>query len=240
MGKLPVLVKGNFPLVAWRIQGDTHFMSFDPFVAGLRAYFAANPHEKPSSISVKAGLDASVIRKMVAREDYSPKVSTARKIAAALGMTVDDLANGAISAAGARDVSIAGSVSAGDGVELVDVYEPGAGRAVRRPEGLPTSGIVAVEVSGDSMEPIYSDGDVLFYSRPTHDAVPSEAMGRKCICVDHDGNVWVKLVKPGEKIDFFHLIAINPTSINRFDVALKWAAPVILHWPKELAKFIEQ
>lgn len=95
-----------------------------------------------------------------------------------------------------------------------------------------------MEIEGDSMEPIYSAGDLLFYTRHTHEGVPSEAIERRCVCEDTEGHGWVKLIKPGSAPGVFHLIALNPDAINQHDVQLKWASPVRLHWPAELAKFL--
>lgn len=190
-------------------------------------------------VSLDAGLSEHQLKNLFQGKSKTTNVDAAAAVAGAFGVTLTEFLNGQFYPKAVSAVSIAGRVSAGDGVELVDAYVPGAGRAVQRPDGLPSSGVVAVEVSGDSMEPIYSDGDILFYSRSSHDGVPSEAMGRKCICSDADGDVWVKLVKPGEETGRFHLISLNPSAMNRLNVPLMWAAPVVLHWPKELATFVD-
>ena len=89
------------------------------------------------------------------------------------------------------------------------------------------------------MEPIYFEGDLLFFRRETHDGVPSEAIGRTCVCEDAAGMGWVKQVKPGSSPGLFHLIALNPQSDNMHDVELKWATPVRLHWPAELVSKLD-
>ena len=61
-------------------------------------------------------------------------------------------------------ISIAGKVGAGASVPVFDAYAKGDGPQVICPPGLSPSGVVAVEVEGDSMEPVYSAGDLLFYS----------------------------------------------------------------------------
>lgn len=133
-------------------------------------------------------------------------------------------------------IALAGKVGAGAKIPLVDAYTKGDGPQVECPEGISPHGIVAVEVSGDSMEPIYSDGDVLFYTRHTHENVPSEAVGRRSVCEDADGNVWVKQVKRGDQPDRFHLISLNPGAQTMWNVALVWASPIRLHWPQELVR----
>ncbi len=162
-------------------------------------------------------------------------------IAAALNMTVEEvttLAQGGGAVSGPT-VSIVGTVGAGARVPVFEVYEPGSGPQVVCPPGLDPRSVVAVEIEGDSMEPVYSAGDLLFYTRATHDGVPSEAIGRRCVCECEDGLGWVKQVKLGTAPGLFNLISINPQADNQHDVRLKWAAPVLLHWPKELARRVE-
>jgi phage repressor protein C with HTH and peptisase S24 domain len=133
-------------------------------------------------------------------------------------------------------IAIAGKVGAGAHVPVFDVYEKGDGPQVEAPPGLPTSGIVAVEVTGDSMEPVYSAGDLLFYTRHTHEGVPDEMVGNRCVCEDEEGMGWVKQVKPGDEPGLFHLISLNPGATTMWNKRLKWAARVRLHWPADMAK----
>ena len=136
-----------------------------------------------------------------------------------------------------RPAARAGRVGAGARVPLVDVYEKGDGLYhVACPAGLSHGrGIVGVEVEGDSMLPVYRDGDVLFYTREAL-GVPTEAAGTICVCEDEDGDAWVKYIKRGSDPAEFHLISLNPLVDNMFDVRLKWAAPVRLHWPRALVE----
>lgn len=135
-------------------------------------------------------------------------------------------------------IAVAGKVGAGAQVPVFDAYEKGDGPQVECPPGLSPHGVVAVEVEGDSMEPVYSAGDLLFYTRNGHDAVPSDDIGHRCVCEDQDGMGWVKQIKPGDEPGLFHLISLNPGASNIWNVRLKWAARVRLHWPVELAKRI--
>jgi phage repressor protein C with HTH and peptisase S24 domain len=107
---------------------------------------------------------------------------------------------------------------------------------VECPPGLSPHGVVAVEVEGDSMEPVYSAGDLLFYTRDSHEGVPADVIGHRCVCEDADGMGWVKQVKPGDEPGLFHLISLNPGATTMWNVRLKWAARVRLHWPADLVK----
>lgn len=133
-------------------------------------------------------------------------------------------------------VAVPGRAGAGAEVHMVDDHAKGDGLyLVECPPQLSPCGTVAVEVSGDSMEPIYSEGDLLFYTRDAI-GVPTEAIGQKCICEDESGRVWVKLVKNGSEPGLFHLLSLNPTSESKHNVGLRWAARVRLHLPKEFVR----
>lgn len=212
-------------------------MAQDAFIAGLKRFFAENPGHYPAQVSVAAGLNNSTIRKLLSGEAKSPKTSTAYQIAQALGLTVEEIiALGDGDEIAARQVSIAGRVGAGARVPVFDAYEKGDGPQVACPPGLAPTGIVAVEVEGDSMEPVYSAGDLLFYTRHTHDGVPAEALGRRCVCEDTSGDGWVKVVRPGRDPGTFDLHSFNDQSPTMYGVALNWAAPVRLHWPADLVQ----
>lgn len=204
----------------------------DQFVAGLRRIFAENPHLKPARVSTDAGLDNSTIRKIFAGQSGSPKFENAEKIARALNMTVLQI----LEAGGGPSrptVAIAGKVGAGARVPVFDAYEKGDGPQVELPPQIKSPhGIVAVEIEGDSMEPIYREGDILFYRREAL-GVPTEAIGHICVCECEDGLGWVKQVKLGTEPGLFHLIAVNPAADTQHDMRLKWAAPVRFHLPAQ-------
>ncbi|WP_354002456.1 LexA family transcriptional regulator [Pseudogemmobacter faecipullorum] len=136
-------------------------------------------------------------------------------------------------------IAVAGHVGAGAHVDLVDAYEKGEGLyRVACPPQLSPRGIVAVEVEGDSMAPIFTPGTVLFYSRETI-GVPVEAIGHICVCEDEAGKAWVKVVKTGSQEGTFSLISINPEAENMHGVRLKWAARVKLSLPPEMVERVD-
>ena len=205
------------------------------FVAGLRVVFGQRSDLTPARVAMDAGLDNSAIRKMFAGEIKNPTVANAMKISRVLGLTIDEvisLATGGLHLG--QTVAIAGKVGAGARVPLVDAYEKGDGPQVQCPPGLGPHGIVAVEVEGDSMEPVYSAGDLLFYTRHAL-GVPDEVLGHRCVCEDENGLAWVKQVKPGRDPGTFDLISLNRGVDPMWGVRLKWAARVRLHWPADLA-----
>ena len=134
-------------------------------------------------------------------------------------------------------IAIAGKVGAGASVPVFDAYAKGDGPQVICPPGLSPSGVVVVEVEGDSVEPVYSAGDLLFYSRNGHDSVPSDVIGHRCVCKDEEDMGWVKQVKAGDEPGLFHLISLNPGANNIWNARLSWIERVnsdgsYEHWPE--------
>ncbi|KHQ51233.1 putative phage repressor [Mameliella alba] len=191
---------------------------------------------KDAPLSERAGLGTSFIRDLYRKKASSPKLENALRIAEALDLTVEDILSAADGLPCQRTITIAGRVGAGAQVPVFDAYEKGDGPQIEAPPGLPTSGIVAVEITGDSMEPVYSAGDLLFYTRNSHDGVPIEAIGKRCVCEDETGMGWVKLVRAGRDEGTFDLHSFNDTSPTMYGIRLKWAAPVRLHWPSDLVR----
>ncbi len=139
-------------------------------------------------------------------------------------------------------ICIAGRVGAGAEVPLFDTSADGGLFKVAEPPQLRRVQCVhpigAVEVEGDSMVPMYQPGDVLFYTRATHEGIPEEDIGRPCIVEDAEGNAWIKQVKRGDEPGLFHLISLNPTSETRHNQRIKWAARVRLALPAEMVERI--
>lgn len=164
----------------------------------------------------------------------SPSMETLTKIANVLDVRIGDLFDDA------KLVWVAAKVGAGAKVPVNQTYSEGDGlyKVACPTELTQHEDLIGVEVSGESMTPVYKDGDVLFYTRTTV-GVPTEAIGSICVCEDADGNGWVKHLKLGSEKGLFNLISLNPFSDNILDVRLKWASPVRLPWPKELVQKAE-
>ncbi|MEQ8258080.1 MAG: S24 family peptidase [Roseovarius confluentis] len=186
-------------------------------------------------VAQRAGVSYEQYKGFLQGKSRSTNVDDALKVAHAFGVSMEDFMAGNLPGSVAT-ISVAGRVGAGAKVPVFDAYEKGDGPQVEAPPGLPASGIVAVEVEGDSMEPTYSGGDLLFYSRIAPDGVPDDVIGHRCVCEDIDGNGWVKQVKPGGQPGLFNLISLNPGAMNQHDVRLKWAARVRLAWPADMVR----
>jgi phage repressor protein C with HTH and peptisase S24 domain len=133
-----------------------------------------------------------------------------------------------------RSVAVAGRVGAGAQVQLVDAYAKGEGLYhVVCPSDLPSRGVVAVEVSGDSMAPMIEAGDILIFSRHFI-GVDEHALHRIAICETEDGRALVKQVRLGRDPGTFDLFSVNSAQHPpEYGVRLRWAAPYRRHLQKE-------
>lgn len=185
-------------------------------------------------LAEKSNVSYEQLKKIKQGKTLTTNAEDALKLAGAVGVSLERFMAGDFD--GSPTIAIAGRVGAGAQVPVFDAYEKGDGPQVECPPGLTPHGVVAVEVEGDSMEPVYSAGDLLFYTRNGHDAVPSDVVGHRCVCEDANGMGWVKQVKAGDEPGLFHLISLNPGANTMWNVRLNWAARVRLHWPAELAR----
>ncbi len=189
----------------------------------------------PRAVALSAGMSATGVRDIILRKTKNPTFASLAKIAEVLGVPVTDIIEGTTPP---PSIAVPGRAGAGAVVHLVDDHTKGDGLYhVECPPQLSPHGVVAVEVTGDSMEPVYSEGDLLFFSRDVL-GVPDDAIGRKCVCEDESGQCWIKQVKVGTSAGLFNLLSLNPTGVNMHNIKLKWAAPVKLHLPRELVKKI--
>ena len=183
-------------------------------------------------LAEKSGVSRPYIATIESGKKF-PSVEVLNTLAQTFNVRIGDLFDDV------KHIAIAGKVGAGAKVPLVDAYAKGDGlyRVACPSELQRDSPIVGVEIDGDSMVPVYQDGDILFYSRDTI-GVPTEAMGAICVCEDENDDAWVKHIKPGTAPDKFHLISLNPFVDNMLDVKIKWAAPGKLPGPKALVERI--
>ncbi len=202
----------------------------DAFIAAIQT-----TGKSMRQVARDAGVSYELLKNLAQGKAKSTNVDDAVRIAASFGTTLEGFLEGQTEPAPVPTIAIAGKVGAGAQVPVFDAYEKGGGPQVECPPGLSPRGIVAVEVEGNSMEPVYSAGDLLFYTRNGHDAVAFEDIGHRCVCEDENGMGWVKQVKAGDEPGLFHLISLNPGANNIWNIRLKWAARVRLHWPAELA-----
>lgn len=223
------------------ISSDLNGSIFTPMKPNFRTALERALYETGRSlrsVALSAGVSYEQLKNLKQGRALTTNVDDALKVAEAFGVSIEDFLSGNL-AGHQASISVAGRVGAGAHVDLVDAYTKGDGvYHVACPPQLSPRGIVAVEVEGDSMAPLYQPGSVLFYSREVV-GVPNEAVGRICVCEDDFGKAWVKVVKVGSQEGTFSLISVNPEAENMHGVRLKWAAPVRFSLPPEMVARVE-
>ena len=122
-----------------------------------------------------------------------------------------------------RSVNIVGYVGPGAEINAMDRHGwSGDTEVVEAPPG-ETLSSVAVVVRGDSMYPVYQDGDVIFYAR---DGLEDEAsyLGRECVVKLANGPMLLKRVMRGSERDSYLLLSYNASPMD--NIRLDWASPV--------------
>ena len=188
------------------------------------------------SVATAAGVSYEQLKSLRQGKAQRTNVDDAMKVAAAFGVTLDEFYKGQFSAQRPK-IAVAGDVGAGARVDLIDAYAKGDGKFhIECPSQITANGHVAVQITGDSMAPVYEEGGILIYRRDAHDGVPSEAIGKICVCEDTDGRAWVKQVRHGSEPGVFNLLSINPAGDNLHGRGLRWAAPVRMYLPPDMVK----
>ncbi|WP_254702437.1 S24 family peptidase [Roseivivax sp. THAF197b] len=235
MGYLYPSKQGYFsPLTPATANGDKYPMSQLTFIEALQSALKQTG-SSVRSIAAKSGVPYERLKQVARGRTNSTNADDAYRIAQAFGVSFESFMEGDIKGH-PPSVEVAGSVGAGAKVPVFEVYEKGAGPRVEVPAGFPSSGIVAVEVQGDSMAPTYSPGEMLFYTRATPDGVPDDAIGRICVIEDIDGMGWVKQLRTGDEPGLFHLVSINSGSETMWNKRVKWAARVRFNLSPELVR----
>lgn len=212
---------------------DKRTMSVETFSTRLHALIEQRGLKKQQAADL-CGVKYHALNAVLIRENAIPNAQIAYQIAKGLGVSLEWLLTGGTERP--LPVAVAGRVGAGAQVPLVDGFEKGDGLyLVERPAQLPAHGVVAVEVEGESMSPMYQPGHVLFFTRDHAGALAND-IGQPCVIEDEDGQAWVKLLKRGSASGLWNLISLNPTAESAWDVRIKWASRVILALPKELVE----
>lgn len=144
------------------------------------------------------------------------------KIAAAAGLSVPEFFH---SSEGPRLIPIVGYVSAGESFVPSDDNESGDG-VEHITLSLGDAEQIAVRVRGNSMFPVYRDGDTIIGAKLGR-RDPSKFLNRDCIVMTVLGEGYVKRVMTGARRGFFRLRSYNPAYDDIEDVEINWAAPII-------------
>lgn len=85
-----MLARDFYPIAMKMDFGQYVGMNGDKFVMLLQHRIEDDPDLTVAGLAARAGLDKSTIRKLISGENNSPKVATAEKICAALGVTLEE------------------------------------------------------------------------------------------------------------------------------------------------------
>lgn len=167
---------------------------------------------KAKPLAIAAGLNETAVRDVLERSD-NPRVGTLLKLADALEMPVTDFFQGR--------VPLLGKIGAGGSILFDEDPEP---ETVEAPPGEAAARMMALLVVGDSMRPVYRDGDVV-YVRRDHDGVLPDYLGEECAVHDTSGGTYLKTLAPGTKAGCYTLRSFNADDIENVEVV--WASPVL-------------
>jgi len=128
-----------------------------------------------------------------------------------------------------QEVRVVGYVGAGAEVHAIDDHEKGAGLDVVQVDFPVRHGTVGVIVRGDSMLPMFEDGDLVGYLRDA--AGPEQLIGKICVVKVQDGPTYIKRLKRGSEPGLYTLVSANARDIE--DVDVEWAARYRFHLPAD-------
>lgn len=165
---------------------------------------------KAKTLSKAAGLNDTAVRDLMEKVD-DPRVGTLIKLADALEIPASSLFG--------NQVPVLGRVGAGGSVLFEETDDP---QMVDRPPGA-VGRLMALKVTGDSMFPVYRDGDIVYVARD-HEGVLPDYIGEECVVHTYEGGTFLKTLEMGSKPNRFHLHSFNAPAME--NVELVWASKV--------------
>lgn len=128
-----------------------------------------------------------------------------------------------------HNVQVVGYIGAGAEIRPIDDHEKGAGLDVVQVDFPVRRGTVGVIVRGDSMLPMFEDGDLIGYIRDA--AGPEQLVGKICVVKVLEGPTYIKRLKRGSLPGLYTLVSANARDIE--DVEIEWAARYRFHLPAD-------
>jgi transcriptional regulator with XRE-family HTH domain len=165
---------------------------------------------KAKRLSKVAGLGETAVRDLMEKVD-DPKVGTLIKLADALDIPASSLFG--------NQVPILGKVGAGGSVLFEETDDP---EMVDRPPGA-VGKLMALRVTGDSMFPVYRDGDIVYVAR-NHEGVLPEYIGEECVIHTAEGGTFLKTLSTGSQFNRYTLRSFNAADMENVEIV--WASRV--------------
>jgi len=175
--------------------------------------------------------------------DRKLSAEEAHKLAQHFGVTIDEL----LGNVSMLQIPVLGYVGAGGEISPVDDIPILSTNSMREidwdqvncetlevPASLYPPGTGAVKVMGESMYPVFWDGDYILYQRAP--LKPSELLDEECIVMLEEGRCLVKILQKGETFGTFNLISYNAPPIKNVRVAWAALAGTRIRKPKRLVK----
>lgn len=181
----------------------------------------------PSGLAKKAGLDSTTFNKSkrIALDGRArwPSTESLSKVIDATGVSVSEFMSMIDSSGALATDTIAAASASNAGVPLLGFAQAGAGgffddagyptgegwELVPFPGAEPSDGVYALEITGDSMLPLYRDGDVIIVS-PT----ASVRRGDRVVVKTQSGEVMAKILKRKTSLSI-DLSSVNPEHDDR-------------------------
>lgn len=170
----------------------------------------------PKDVSRRAGRGPTFLRDVI---DYGidPSVEKLMSVLNVLNMTMGELIDGLENPP--QRIPIIGVSEAGE----CWTPSPSAGETeMALTDGEP----IAVEVRGDSMAPVYRDGDLIIGAKRSG-AAADNLIGQDCIIETREGQRYIKFLLRGSPKGRYTLRAYNPTTPDIENVRLAWVAPIL-------------
>lgn len=187
----------------------------------LREYMAAHDLTV-NGWTTLAGLRESTLRNFLNGDSQSLSDRSYELLAAVRGDPVSKLRGEKPERIAHDEIPVRSYVGAGDEiVSLADDEEPIDWTAGWH--GLEDA--EATQVRGQSMMPLYRDGDLLFHKRMTID--PLLLRDEVCVMQTKSRKRYVKMIQPGSKRGTFRLVSFNPLFPPIEDQVLAWVSPIL-------------
>lgn len=89
--------------------------------------------------------------------------------------------------------------------------------------------LVAREIKGDALFPMYVDGENIYYA-PQHGVNEEECLNQKCVLKVLGGEIYLKILLRGSKPNTYTLMSLNNSSKLVEDVQIEWASLIRGSW----------